>query len=107
MSRNLCTSSCCNTTVRLEDLVGKPIEFRQYGDNPPVIGTRWDCPECGTAYFVIWRDAKWSFELGKYVRGFVLDLSYYESFNDEHSDRSLDDPAYLYTSDIKNFQEVW
>lgn len=64
---------------------GKPIEFRRYGKEPPHIGTRWDCPECQTAYFVIWRDAIWSSYGSGYCRGFVLDLSYYESFNDEHA----------------------
>ena len=115
MSRNLATSSCCGNTVRLSDLRGKPIEFRRYGPYVPDIGTRWDCPTCNTAYFVIWRtrDKFWhkpedafadldlfgnpNREKGKFVHQytfqneivtedtgcFTLDLSYYESHNDE------------------------
>lgn len=85
MSRNLCTSSCCGNTVRLSDLRGKPIEFRQYSNEPPHIGTRWDCPTCLTAYFVIWRDGLGDSSSRGYSRRFVLDLSYYESYNDEHT----------------------
>lgn len=107
MARNLCTSSCCDNTVRLSDLRGKPIEFRRYGNSPPQIGTRWDCPSCKTAYFVIWRDAEWDFHSRDFARGFVLDLSYYESFNDEHSDCNLDSPAYLCLDDAEDTQDVW
>lgn len=107
MSRNLCTSSCCENVVRLPDLRGKPIEFRQYANDPPKIGTRWDCPSCGKAYFAIWRDAEWSYQSNNWIRGFVIDLSYYESFNDEHSDSPLDNPEHLCLDDAEHFQEVW
>lgn len=113
MSRNLCTSSCCGNTVRLSDLRGKPIEFRRYHDAPPAIGTKWTCPDCGTVYFVIWRDAQWSIEYGDWVRGFVLDLSYYESFNDEHrydddgNVVGLDEPWYLCQDNAEIRQTVW
>lgn len=80
MSRNLCRSYCCKNIVRLSDLRGKPIEFRRYASYQPHIGTRWDCPTCKTAYFAWWRDA----EYGENEHRFVIDLSYYESFNDEH-----------------------
>lgn len=80
MSRNLCKSYCCENIVRLSDLRGKPIEFRRYASYAPHIGTRWDCPTCGTAYFAWWRDM----ENNGADTYFVIDLSYYESFNDEH-----------------------
>lgn len=110
MSRNLCRSTCCDNTVRLSDLMGKPIEFRRIGTDPPYIGTRWDCPTCGTAYFTIWRDAQWGYVNGKMqvVRGFVIDLSYYESFNDEPGDPSeIENPRHLCLDDASDFQEVW
>ncbi|MDH5523120.1 MAG: hypothetical protein OEY01_03870 [Desulfobulbaceae bacterium] len=53
MAINLATSSCCNHTVRLSDIQGKPLEIRQHGQEAPHFGTRWDCPSCGVAYFVI------------------------------------------------------
>ena len=122
MSRNLCRSTCCGNTVRLSDLRGKPIEFRRYAKEPPNIGTRWDCPDCGTAYFVIWRDGVWGDPPG-WKRGFVLDLSYYESFDDEHGRCAVEDyhswghnspcvydfesPAYLCIDDAEDQQEVW
>lgn len=87
MSRNLTTSKCCGNIVRLSDLRGKPIEFRRYGKYAPHIGTRWDCPTCKTVYFAWWRDAIYD---GNYdprsgnEPKFVIDLAYYESFNDEH-----------------------
>ena len=95
MSRNLATSSCCDNIVRLSDLRGKPIEFRRYHQYAPNIGTRWDCPTCGTAYFAIWRETENSRSIivnpgnamCSYERAstFTIDLSYYESYNDEHS----------------------
>jgi hypothetical protein len=111
MSRNLCTSSCCENTVRLSDLRGRAIEFRRYGNDPPNIGTRWDCPTCQTAYFAIWRDAQYSWNPGArslLSRGFVIDLSYYESFNDEHGDLSrMDNPSHLCLDDAEDIQEIW
>jgi len=102
MARNLCKSKCCNTVVRLSDLRGKPIEFRRFRHEPSVIGTKWLCPECHTAYFVIWRDAIYGY------RGFVLDLSYYESFNDEPgSPEEMNNPRHLCFDDATEVQEVW
>lgn len=62
MSREMTTSSCCSYTVTLSDLRGKPVEFRKYRQYRPVIGVRWDCPECGTSYFASYkeRDSYWS-----------------------------------------------
>lgn len=64
MTTNLMTDKCCGIQVKLEDLVGKPIEFRRCGRYAPQIGTRWDCPKCGTAYFVLWthRPQFWGYE---------------------------------------------
>lgn len=108
VSRNLCTSSCCDNTVRLSDLRGKPIEFRRYGKEPPLLGTRWDCPACGTAYFAIWRGAEFR-NHNHHWGNFVIDLSYYESFDDEHGDlpAGLDNPAYLCLDDAEDTQETW
>ncbi len=147
VSRNLCTSTCPEPgcpdpkTVRLTDLLGKPLEARRYGPYAPDIGTRWDCPSCGTAYFVIWRsqDRFWAEpehahhetvdlgrgrsypnrERGRFVFEalgttqqtgyFVLDLSYYSSFNDE-DDVGWDGatpPRHLVTDDCADAQWVW
>lgn len=88
MSRNLTTSTCYDCgkhTFRLEDMRGKPIEFRSYSEKDAVhIGCKCACPECGTVYFLWWRDAKWSDRDHRWGSGFVIDTSYYESFNDEH-----------------------
>lgn len=76
MSRNLGRSYCCENIVRLEDMRGKPIEFRRYSKYAPHIGCRWQCPTCNTVYFAWWvEDRNFS--------TFMIDLSYYESFNDE------------------------
>ena len=108
MSRNLCTSSCCGNIVRLSDLRGKPIEFRKMKADPPNIGTRWDCPTYKTAYFVFWRDAKFDDLWGRWSSGFVLDLSYYESFNDEHGDpEDFENPQCQCLDDAEDFQWVW
>ena len=57
----LANSCCCDNTVRLADLAGKKIEFRQYGDFAPQIGTKWICPTCETEYFVYFqrKDQYW------------------------------------------------
>ena len=110
MSRNLCRSFCCNNTVRLSDLRGKLIEFRRFHTEPPHIGTRWDCPTCSTAYFAIWRDAEYGYVNGKMqvIRGFVIDLSYYESYNDEPGKLSeIENPRYLCLDDAEDIQEIW
>lgn len=56
MSRNLCSSYCrtCGYQVKISDLRGKPVEFRQYGRYVPVLGVRFDC-SCGQVYFASWR----------------------------------------------------
>lgn len=107
MSRNLCRSHCCGNIVRLSDLRGKPIEFRRFNHEPPHIGTRWDCPTCAIAYFVIWRDAQWQYSLRKFSN-FVLDLSFYESFNDEPGLKEyIDNPRHLCLDDEEDVQDVW
>lgn len=153
MSRNLATSTCVdcdNTTpVRLTDLIGEPIEFRALGNSPPEMGTKWNCPQCDRAYFVIWRPAQWdhnktvteenwdeiqqdphmsqlmgqfdSYEDFKkhygvpmnansgaeyWSAGFVLDLSYYESYNDEPGS-DPDERRGLVTGDMTTWQWVW
>lgn len=106
MARNLCTSQCCNTIVRLSDLRDKPIEFRRYPGDVVHIGTRWVCPECGTVYFAFWRDRSEYSIMGVWTPKFVIDLSYYESFNDEHGD----DPAerrHMCLNDATDIQWVW
>lgn len=154
MSRNLCTSKCCDNIVRLSDLRGKPIEFRQYYQYAPEIGCRWDCPTCKTAYFAIWRhnDSYWglnsniidreeaiqfaltgefhapngqiikSENAGKYLikrewQGkvqyeetgtFTIDLSFYESYNDEPGNKDeMQSPRHLCTDDAIETQVVW
>lgn len=137
MSRNLCTSTCpdCGEhTVKLTDILGKPLEARRYGPYAPAFGARWDCP-CGVAYFVIIRqgDAFWSStwdahnsvdfggrvnpQRGRFVHKyedgheeqtgyFVLDLSYYESYNDEHG-ADLNERRHLLEDDAEDVQWVW
>ena len=113
MSRNLCRSSCCGYTLRLEDLRGKPIEFRRYSNSPPVLGTKWTCQNCGTMYFAIWRNAIWgTYPYNDWVRGFVIDLSYYESYNDEHDYEDgkivgIDSPRHLCLDNAEDRQTVW
>lgn len=98
--------------VKLEDLRGKPIEFRQYGSkNPPAIGTKWICPTCQTVYFAWWNDAKWQSSHMEYSK-FVIDLSYYATFNDEPDyegtfDYEHDTPAALCTDNADDWQDVW
>lgn len=102
MSRNLLTSSCCGNIVRLEDLRGKSIEFRRYSHEPVVIGTKWVCPSCRTAYFVIWQDAVW--EGNEVSVGFVLDLSYYDTFSDELV--PVNEPRHLCLDNAEDIQKV-
>ena len=139
MSRNLCTSTCPDCpgkyTVTLMDIIGKPLEARRYGPYAPSFGTKWTCPGCRTAYFVIIRqgdkfwastwDAHNAVDFGgnpnpnrgrfvhKYPDGheeqtgyFVLDLSYYESFNDEHGP-DPDERRHLLEDDAEDVQWVW
>lgn len=50
----LANSSCCGNVVRLSNLVGKTIEFRQFGKSAPQMGAKWTCPSCDVDYFVYW-----------------------------------------------------
>ncbi len=78
MSRNLLSTSCveCNADrVTRSKLIGAPLEFRKYYNEPPVPGVPWTCSACNTKYFVILSFNHSGFD--------ELDLSYYESFNDE------------------------
>jgi hypothetical protein len=107
MSRNLCQSSCCGNILRLSDLRGKPIEFRRYYKSPPVIGTKWDCPTCKTAYFAWWRDAQWQYSTTNFTN-FVIDLSYYESFNDEPGyPEDMENPRHLCLDNAEDVQDIW
>lgn len=86
MSRNLsadCCVECGYGPVLLFDLVGHPAELRAVGKYAPVIGARFDCPRCHTAYFAHY-----------YTRGdcptchetysvWSIDLSYWSTYNDE------------------------
>ncbi len=60
---------------------------------------------------MIWRDAEWRRLYGnkwETIRGFVLDLSYYESFNDEPGDRAeMESPRHLCTDNAEDIQEIW
>lgn len=107
MSRNLCQSSCCGYVLRLSDLRGKPIEFRRYYKSPPVIGTRWDCPTCKTVYFAWWREGQW-YHSTREFGNFVIDLSYYESFNDEPGvEEEFENPRYLCLDNAEDVQDIW
>ncbi len=88
MSRSFGTSTCImcgNHTFDLGDLRGKPIEFRKYYDEPPVIGAGCDCPICGQKYFVQFKPAEYSLAppaYGKWGKA-SLDLSFYNTFDDK------------------------
>ena len=125
MSRNLCTDTCvCGKyQFSLKDFVGKPIEFRKYGPYVPHMGCKLFCPECGKIYFGwvricdhFWETPEDAFNLiigrekdkGKFVHRFSdghleqtgyyqIDLSFYETFNDEGEGIDTKDPAYLLT----------
>ena len=156
MSRNLCSSYCrsCSRLVTLNDLRGKPAEFRKYGSYAPLMGFRHDCP-CGKVYFATFahKNEFWTREslasggwkapeltvigqtypnreAGKFVHMerdldgreqpvnsgcFVIDLSFYESYNDEEWDeaprqevlRGARKPEYLCEGDASEHQWVW
>lgn len=105
MARNLCRSSCCDVVAHLGDMRGKPVEFRRYADGQVFIGVRWNCPRCDTAYFLFWRDTSDDAYGQPYRPRFTLDLSYYESFNDEHGDP--DHVGCLCLDDAEDIQWVW
>lgn len=107
MSRNLCTSQCCGRILRLSDLRGKPVEFRQYGSYSPQMGVRWDCPLCGEAYFAY---------IHQREKSFVIDLSYWTTYNDEPCyDPEITkqilsgerDPGWICKHDAEELQELW
>ena len=52
MSRNRNRDSCCNNYIKIEDLIGKPLEFRKYGEYAPHPGVKWSCPTCKRVFFV-------------------------------------------------------
>lgn len=75
------------------DLSGRPIEFRSYGPYVPVIGARWDCPKCGSAYFAAYRtrgNCIGCSIAGVYLPDFhgtwEIDLSWWSSYDDERDD---------------------
>lgn len=105
MSRNLHTSSCCGNIVRLEDLRGKPLEFRRYAREPVVIGTKWVCPSCNNAYFAWWRDAQVGHG-GVVLKGFSIDLSYYDTFEDEPAREPVAQPKHLCLDNAEDIQKV-
>jgi hypothetical protein len=85
---------------------GKPIEFRRYLHYAPELGTKWICPICGTEYFAIWRrsnENEWADGRGR----FTLDLSYYESYSDEHDDEPGEKPAYLCEDNAEDVLWHW
>lgn len=135
----------CGYTVRLSDLRDKPIEFRKYGPYAPQIGCKFIC-ECGEVYFAIWRhkdgfwdseslkDGSWKTDVrdaGKFAteytnhKGevvveqtgcFVIDLSYYATYNDEkHCDseaeklinNGTDEPWHLCEDNAEEVQWIW
>ena len=113
MSRNLCTSSCeiCERTVRLSDLRGKPIEFRQYGPYAPEMGCRFDC-ECGEVYFAIWRKksvfwGKEAIENGAWKASSYW-INEHEFPNDEHGRFAIERNGYVeetgcFTIDLSHY----
>lgn len=74
MSRNLVQDYCpaCEHTVVVEELAGCKIELRQYHHEPVRALVKYKCPTCSLK-LLVWLD---SFDS-------IIDLSYYESFNDE------------------------
>lgn len=69
----------------LHDLAGKAVELRAIGKYVPVIGVRFDCPRCQTAYFAHYRTrgdcADCYHETNE--QSWEIDLSYWASYNDE------------------------
>jgi hypothetical protein len=99
MSRNICEDTCsCGYQFGIPDFVGKPIEFRQYSNDAPVAGVKLPCPTCDIVYFG-WYYYREPNELNDYKGRYNIDLSFYESFNDEGSGENVENPAYLCVSD--------
>lgn len=80
MSRIMPTSTCpeCGYVFRLEDLRGKPIEFRRYSRFAPHIGCKVTC-RCGIDYFVSWR-RDWKYWSDQAVLDGSFDEETYEGF---------------------------
>ncbi len=113
MSRNLGTDKCVNCDygpVGIYDLAGKPVEFRGYHKYVPVIGARWDCPQCKSAYFAAYRTRGDCVGCSiarvyppDYEGTWEIDLSWWVSYDDEIDDDEYarkgmrHDPAYLVT----------
>lgn len=110
MSRNLGTDCCVRCgfgPVVIADLAGQPIEFRGYGKYVPVIGARWDCPECASAYFAAYRTRGDCVGCSiarvyppDYAGTWEIDLSWWSSYDDEIGDEpgeriGLAEPAWL------------
>lgn len=106
MSRSLLTSTCCGNIVRLADLRGQPIEFRRYGTEPIALGTKWICPSCTTTYFAWWNDAIWQGGYDEPTPKFAIDLSYYETFDDELASEPVDEPLYLCLDNAEDNRNV-
>lgn len=106
MSRNLLQSSCCGNILRLVDLRGQAIQFRRYTKEPVVIGCKWTCPTCHTNYFARWQDVVWTGGYDEETPKFAIDLSYYETFNDECARSPVEDPWYLCLDDALDNQNV-
>jgi hypothetical protein len=142
LATSTCVTEGCPRSgqpVRLTDLIGKPLEARRHGPYAPTVGVRYDCPGCGTAYFAWVRhyDTFWSrpydadkpvnaaghsnLEQGRFVTPdrreqtgcFVVDLSYWSTFNDECYDederagRIEGPPAHTLDGDAADVQWVW
>ena len=106
MSRNLQSSACCGSIIRLSDLRGKPIEFRRYGCEPVTIGTKWVCPSCKTSYFAWWCDAVWQGGFDVSTPKFAIDLSYYYTLDDEQVPEPINEPRYLCLDNAEDNQNV-
>lgn len=99
MSRNLLIDDCpeCgHDWPGVEDLTGRPVEFRQYAEgrsgDPVTPGVPWRCPGCQTLYFM-WLSYGWG--PGGYPahQDIPADASYYGPYNDEPGPE--DEPRHL------------
>lgn len=84
MSRNLLATRCADcdkASITIQNLIGKKLEFRQYYEEVACPGVPWTCPNCHTKYFVMIERYYSEYE---HIWKLRLDLSYYESYNDEH-----------------------
>ena len=74
--------------------------------DPVVIGTKWTCPTCSTNYFACWNSAVWQGGIDEPTPKFAIDLSYYETFNDEPARAPVDEPWHLCLDDAQDNQNV-